>query len=53
MSAAADAAVSNKTDVNVLGVATAAEGQQNSSPNFTIRMTKKETTPKDAKSRKK
>jgi hypothetical protein len=53
VSAAADAAVSNKTDVNVLGVATAAENQQNSSPSFTIRVTKKETTSKDAKSTKK
>jgi hypothetical protein len=50
VSAAADAAVSNKTDVNVLGVATAAENQQNSSPSFRVQVTKKEITPKDVKS---
>jgi hypothetical protein len=53
VSAAADAAVGNKKDVSILGVATAAAGQQNSSPNFTIRVTKKEATPKDAKTAKK
>jgi hypothetical protein len=53
VSAAADAAISNKTDVNVLGVAPAAKNQQNSSPSFTIRVTNKEITPKDAKSTKK
>jgi len=53
VSAAADAAACNKTDVSVLGVATAAKGQQNSSPNFAIRVTKKETFSRDAKSTKK
>jgi hypothetical protein len=53
VSAAADAAANYKVDVSVLGVGTAAEGQQNSSPNFMIRVTKKNTAPRDSKSTKK
>jgi hypothetical protein len=36
ISAAANAAVADKADVNVLGTATMAENQQNASPNFTV-----------------
>ena len=53
LSAGADAPASERGDVNVLGVATAAGNQQNASPSFAIRVTKKDTTAKDTKSTKK
>jgi hypothetical protein len=41
VSAAANAAVGDKKDVNVLGTATAAANQQNASANFTVMVLKK------------
>jgi hypothetical protein len=41
VTAAANAAVGNKADVNVLGTATAAANQQNASPNFAVNVVKK------------
>jgi hypothetical protein len=41
VTAAANAAVGDKADVNVLGVATAAANQQAASPNFTVSVLKK------------
>jgi hypothetical protein len=41
VTAAATAAPAEKKDVNVLGTATAAGNQQNASPNFTVKVTKK------------
>jgi len=41
VSAAANAALGDKADVNVLGIATAAENQQNATPNFTVTVNKK------------
>jgi hypothetical protein len=41
VSAAANAAVGEKKDVNVLGTATAAANQQNASANFTVSIAKK------------
>jgi hypothetical protein len=41
VTAAANAAVGDKADVNLLGTATAAANQQNASPNFTVRIMKK------------
>jgi hypothetical protein len=41
ITAAADAAVASKADVNVLGTAVAAANQQAASPNFTVSVMKK------------
>jgi hypothetical protein len=41
ITAAANAAVGDKADVNIQGTATAAANQQNVSPNFTVSVGKK------------
>jgi Bacterial pre-peptidase C-terminal domain len=53
LSAGADVPASEKADVHVLGVATAAGNQQNASPSFAIRIAKKEVSAKDTKNSKK